>query len=180
MLDGLSLLGAGTSELQFGEWQANSQILFLAKLVAEFHDQLCRRCAGIESRVEEFLIGQWVLAEVNRLRSVTCPLPLARCPNEILIHPLGQEWNERGQGFAQCHQDFVQRLVGRELVRIPAVNKSLIPRLLPLDLPRSPEAAAVAADVPVREVVQEIFGGFAERGRVEVGHLVLSHFQHRL
>ena len=74
--------------------------------------------------------------------------------HEIGVHPLGEKRNERRQEFRQLDQHVIQRLIGGQLVAVARV-------------PRSPEAAAVAADVPVRQIVDEVGRLPADLGRIE-------------
>ncbi len=70
--------------------------------------------------------------------------------DEVLIHRLGRERQERGQQLHELDQHMVERGVGSGLVSIGLAL---------------PEAAARAADVPVRQVVEQQF----QRGRGPLG-----------
>ena len=73
---------------------------------------------------------------------------------EVLIHRLRQERHDRGEQFRQRHQHRVQRLIGGQFVGA---------------LFALPEAAPVAADVPVAQlVIDELLRLQAERHQVVV------------
>ena len=99
------------------------------------------RSSSISVRID---VGE--IAQVDALR-------LVRRSHEVLIHRLGQERHDRREQLRQRQQHRVQRLIGGQLV-VPLVAL--------------PEAAAVAADVPVAQlVIDELLRLQAERHQVE-------------
>ena len=155
---------------QFGKRLPHSLRRLLAQSVAEIDDQLRQRHPLAERRIAERRIGDGIGAQMHALgraalligatpgisdfgfriflaagESLRAPRILAfgfRADDQILIHPLGQERDDRGQELRQRDEHGVQRLIGGQLVAVAGGA-------------RPPEPAAVAADVPVRQVVDE-------------------------
>ena len=123
-------VGAGDEDLR--ERLAHLEVVVHAQLAAELDDGLHGGHLAFEGEVTRAGAGRREVTEVDALGIV---LAL-----QVAVDRLGDERRERRRDLRELHEYVAERAVGVELV----------PVVLAL-----PEAAAAAADVPVRQVLDE-------------------------
>jgi len=125
--------GSETGETDFGQRLADPNVGVVTKLVSQSHQPLRRGHPRIELGIEQFRLRRRIVAEVNAFGSPG---------TQVGIHPFGEKGNQGGQEFRQLNQCVIKGLISGQLVAVARVAGT-------------PEPTTVAADVPVRQVVDE-------------------------